>query len=125
MFRSNDAGRVCWRYFGDDIHLPFGGDAEFQRFGRGEVVAKDSSFQPWPTFDVPVAAVRLEDETGSPIFAFDDPSAGKGSRPHDDDALVNGRVPLGEGEWAGAPRAPCVDRSPMAFATAQLSISKP
>ena len=81
--------------------------------------------QPWPTFDVPVAAVRLEGETGSPIFALDDPSAGKGSRPHDDDALVNGRVPLGEGEWAGAPRARCIDRSPMAFATAQLGISKP
>src|SRR5260370_5521553 len=107
------------------MHLPFGVDAEFQRFGRGEVVAKDSSFQPWPTFDVPVAAVRLKDQTRSPIFALDDPSAGKRLRPHDDDALVNARVPLGEGEWSGAPRARCVDRSPMTLATAQLSIPKP
>src|SRR5260370_14079401 len=104
------------------MQLPFGGDAEFQRFGRREVVEKDSSFQAWPTFDVPMAAVGLEDETGSPLFALDDPGAGKGIGAHDDDALVNGRVPLGEGEWSGAPRARCVDRSPMAFATAHLAI---
>ena len=81
--------------------------------------------QTWAALVIPVALVGFQDKTGRAIFTLNQPCTGERVGFHDSDTRVDRRVSLGKGEWSSAPRACCIDHSPMSFAAAQLVIAEP
>lgn len=120
LCHSRSVGR---RDFSDKVDFAFRIAHQAESFRGCYIVAENNLLKMRPAAGIPVVRVCSQANQRGSIFLLQ-PGTSKWLLDDYSSFRVNGGVAFDELKWSGAPRARCIDGSPMAFAAAVSFVAK-